>query len=388
MEIQRARFLLSEPGRAALRTWSAGASKTLDPLRLATALRRDFPPAEASALAEQITLRGRAARNHGVDRDWLYTADGLEMMTHPLVAERRAGRVAGWQTPALDLTAGLGGDLAALVRAGAAAFGLERDAVHALFAGANSGAPVVRGDAARPPFAPEQRAVLLDPSRRAGGSRRFNPEAFTPPWNEVVALASQARAAVIKAPPGLAAELIPPAAELEAVQLGTSMRETTLWLGGDAVPGLRRAVLLPAGATLASSAPEAPAEPAPPAPVVYDPESCVTRATLVTHLGHALGARLMDPHIAYLTSGTPAFSPFAATFEVLDVLPFSVSKLKVRLRAGNWRPDEIRRRAFPVEPDELRRLLGRLDGDPVTLLLTTLGSSRTVFICRRLFAPA
>jgi hypothetical protein len=73
----------------------------------------------------------------------------------------------------------------------------------------------------------------------------------------------------------------------------------------------------------------------------------------------------------------------AATFEVLEVMPFSVSRLKQLLRENRWRADEIRRRAFPIEPDELRRLLGRMEGQPVTLLLTTLAGKRTVIIAVR-----
>jgi hypothetical protein len=121
---------------------------------------------------------------------------------------------------------------------------------------------------------------------------------------------------------------------------------------------------------------------------LFDPESCVTRAGLVRQLAHRLDAGLLDPYLAYLTAPVPSFSPLAATFEVLDALPFSLQRLKDRLRAAHWKPDEIRRRAFPIEPDELRKLLGKLDGERVTLLLTTIGGQRTVFICRRLFPPA
>ena len=109
----------------------------------------------------------------------------------------------------------------------------------------------------------------------------------------------------------------------------------------------------------------------------------MTRAGLVRHLAHELDARLMDPQVAYLTAESPTFHPMAATFEVLDSLPFSLSRLKTRLRERGWRPDEIRRRAFPVEPDELRRLLGRLEGERVTLLCTTIGGQRRVFAVRR-----
>jgi hypothetical protein len=265
---------------------------------------------------------------------------------------------------------------------------LERDPVHALLAAANTGVPVVRGDAVHPPFHLAGRSVILDPSRRSRGNRRFDPAAFSPRWDETLALATQAERTVIKAPPGIEANHIPQGAEIEAIQVGRSMRELSIWTGEGATPGVRRAVLLPTGESLDSTEPESNPEPRPAGPVLFDPESCVTLATLVLHLAHRLDAALLDSHIAYLTADAPSFSPLAATFEVLDSLPFSVSRLKERLRASNWRPEDIRRRAFPVEPDELRKLLGRLTGDPVTLLLTTISGQRTVFICRRLFAPA
>lgn len=387
MELERARYLISPGGRAAL----AGLPDDLpiaDPNRLATELRRSFPPDEASALAEQLTLRARAARNHGDSHDFLYTADGLEMMTHPQVAARRANRIAGYGGAAFDLTAGLGGDLFALRGAGVDVVGLEQDPVHALLAAANTCGPVVRGDAARPPFELSGQSVVIDPSRRSRSTRRFDPAAFSPPWDKTLAIAASARSAVIKAQPGIDASHIPAGAEIEAIQLGRSMRELSIWVGHGATAGLRRAVLLPANISLESFEPEAAPTPRAVGSFLFDPESCVTLATLVLHLAHRLDAWLLDPHIAYLSADEPRFSPLAATFEVLDVLPFSVSRLKDRLRAAKWRPDDIRRRAFPVEPDELRKLLGKLAGEPVTLLTTTIGGQRTVFICRRLFAPA
>jgi hypothetical protein len=388
VDIERARYLVSQHGREALSlAWSAGLPVS-NPTRLADALRKTLPPAQAAAIAEQLSLRIRAERNHGVARDILYTSSGLEMMTHPVVAHRRAARLRETGLPVIDLTTGLGGDLLACVEAGLTAVGVERDPVHTLLAAANTGVPVARGDAARPPFVMSNSAVILDPSRREGGTRRFRPEAFSPPWDVALALARSGKAAVLKAPPGIDPASVPPAAEFEAVQLAASMREVALWFGPHAEAGLRRAVLLPSGETIDSTEPAAPAGPRPFGQFLYDPESCVTRATLVLQLGHRLAAWLLDPHIAYLSSTDAAFSPLAATFELLEAMPFSVSRLKARLRARRWRPDDIRRRAFPVEPDELRRLLGKLEGERVTLLLTTLGGQRTVFICRRLFAPA
>jgi len=315
----------------------------------------------------------------------LLTAPGLEMMTHPLVAERRARRLATLGLPVADLTCGLGGDLRACAELGVAAAGIERDPATAILARANvPAAGILLGDAARPPLRLQHLAIILDPSRRGAARRTFDPAAFSPPWDTCIELLSAARASVLKAPPGLDRERVPASAEMEAVQLRTGMREVTLWAGGNAVPGVRRAVLLPAGAELTSEAPECPEEPGPIGRYLFDPESCVTRAGLVRHLAHSLGAWMLDSQVAYLSADTPAFDPLAATFEVLEVVPFSVRRLKELLAARGWRADEIRRRAFPVEPDELRRLLGRAQGRSVTLLCTTIAGSRTVLVARRL----
>ena len=385
MEIDRAQYLVSNAGHDALADVPPEYAR-LDPNQLATALRRDHPARDAAALAEQVVLREKARARYGEDSGFLFTADGLEMMTHPVVARRRAARLATLGLPVADLTCGLGGDLSAVAATSTRSVGLERDAATALLARANSpGAAVLRGEAKWPPLELSQFAVIVDPSRRAAAGRRFDPAAFSPPWDVALELLASARAGVLKAPPGIGHAHLPPTSEVEFVQLGRSMREAAVWLGERTSPGLRRAVLLPSGAEILSTDPEAPAETAQPGPFLFDPESCVTLAGLVRHLAARLDGRLMDPQVAYLTADEPTFDPLCATFEVLDRLPFSISRLKARLRDSEWKPDEIRRRAFPIEPDELRRLLGRLEGNPVTLLLTTIAGARTVFVARRLF---
>lgn len=385
MDLDRARYLVSDPGRAALTALDPRLS-ALDANKLSAALRKAHAPNEAAALAEQVTLRAKARQRFGDDFGLLFTPAGLEMMTHPLVAARRAQRLAQTDTRIVDLTCGLGGDLRACLARSMPGIGLERDAPTALLARANlPAATIVRGDAAHPPFDLARSAIIIDPSRRSAAGRRFDPNAFSPNWDTALALLQSARAGVMKAPPGIEHGHIPGWAEAEFVQLGRSMREAAIWAGDGVEPGLRRAVLLPSGAILDSNAPEVPPTPMAPAAFVFDPESCVTRAGVVRQLAHVLGARMLDTQVAYLTADKPAFHVMAATFEVLDILPFSVARLKQRLRERHWRPDEIRRRAFPVEPDELRRLLGHIEGDPVTLLLTTLAGKRTVIIAQRQF---
>ncbi len=382
MDIERARFLASDAGWSALA--SIPAEWGAQPVNvLATRLRALLAPREAAAIGEQVSLR-----HHGGGRVWsrdaLLSADGLQMATHPDVAARRAARLAGYGIPVADVTAGLGSDLFACIEAGASAVGIERDQATAILAAANTGGRVVWGDALHASIRPAHVALVVDPSRRDGSGRRFDPAAFSPPWDRAIELAQSALAAVVKGPPGISHAQFPPAAEVEFVQLGRTLREAALWFGGDARPGLRTAVLLPSGATLSSDDREAPAAPAAaPLQFIFDPESCVTRAGLVRHLGARIGATLMDPQVAYLTGAKPSSDALCATFEVLDVVPFSVGRLKSRLRECGWRAVEIRRRAFPIEPDALRKLLGRQDGDEVTLLCTTIARRRTVIIGRR-----
>lgn len=379
--MERARFVASPGGRRAIASVPAEWA-SLSALSLATRLRGEFPAREAAAIGEQITLRTDAAERL-FHTEALLSSDGLQMMTHPSVAARRASRLATIGLPVADLTAGLGGDLYACIAAGLVAVGVERQPATALLAGANTGGRVVLGDATAAPAPLERMTVVVDPSRRDGSGRRFDPARFAPQWSVAIQLARAGRAGVVKGPPGIPYEAVPGDAEIEFVQLGRSLRESALWFGAEARPGLRRAVLLPAGAVITSDDADGYGDVAPPGAFLFDPESCVTRAGLVTHLATRLGASMMDPQVAYLTGAVAMFDPLCATFEILDVAPFSVGRLKARMREQHWRADEIRRRAFPVEPDELRRLLGRQVGDAVTLLCTTIGGRRTVFVVRR-----
>ncbi|MEO6398282.1 MAG: SAM-dependent methyltransferase [Tepidiformaceae bacterium] len=390
MHPERARWLTSPAGIEALASVDANIS-TASPTALAAALRRRFAPAEASALAEQLTIRVRARERFGpAAEQLLFTTEGLEMATHPLVAERRASRLRALGAPVADLTCGIGGDLLACIDAGLTAVGVELDEATVLLARHNAcargAAHLVRGDACRAPLRLGGMAVLLDPARRSSAGRRFDPAAFVPDWESCLGLLRAGRTGVMKAPPGIEHRHLPEEAEVEFVQLGRSMREAALWVGEGAQPGLKRALLLPSGEELDSTAAEIDSSPVSLQRYVFDPEYCVTRAGLVRQLALLMGGSLLDAQIAYFTSDEPAFHPMAATFEVLEVVPFALARLRERLRAGRWRAEEIRRRGFPVEPDALRRLLGKMDGDPVAVLLTTLRGERKAIISRKMAA--
>jgi hypothetical protein len=385
VDIQRARFLVSPAAAEMLAALEAEEGSRVALHTRIQRLRTDLAGDEASAISEQLEIRARARERFGnLAPHWRGTREGLEMATHPIVAERRARRLATLDLPVIDLTCGVGGDLVAFAQQCRHVLGLERDAATAFLAAHNvdGKAWVVRGDAARPPLQLSNAAAFLDPSRRAGGLRRFSPREFTPPWDMCLHLLETAAPGALKGPPGIPDAAIPPAAEVEFVQLGRSLREAALYLGGNAQPGVRRAVLLPAGDELCNRDPSSAAVASGVGEVLYDPASCVTRAGLVQQLAHRLEATLLDSRIAYLTSDSARDDPLADAFQVLQVVPFSLARLRTALRANTWRPTEIRRRAFPIEPDALRKQLGRIDGAPVTLLCTTIANKRLIVVAK------
>ncbi len=380
MDSERARYLLSSRGQERLATTD---NLGRDPLALQRALRKELPPAEAAAVGEQVVLRARARERFGPGfADWLWTAETLEMAAHPGAADRRARRLAQVAGSVIDGTTGAGVDLAACAAFGLRATGFERDEVRALLASHNlhGSAPVVRADVRCPPADLGKHALLLDPSRRGPEGRRFDPAWFEPSWETCLTLARSAPVAVVKAPPGIDRSAIPPDAEADWLQAGRSLREAALWFGRGAAPGLRRAVILDAGggAALDSLAEAAPWQPRPLGSVVYDPEPAVTRAGLAAQLAAAVAAWPLDHDVAYLSGEEFRPTPFARAFAVLDVLDFSLDRLRRRIRARGWRLGEVLRRRFPVEPESLRRLCGRLEGEPVTGICTTVAGRRLV----------
>ena len=353
-----------------------------DPLRLQRQLRKELPPEQAAAVAEQLVLRRRAASRFGPPfSEWLWSSELLEMASHPLVARRRAERFARLGLPVVDGTVGAGVDLWALRAANGLAWGVERNPLAAYLAARNVGG-VIRGDICRAPVALPRVALFLDPARRRDGARVVRHERYEPPLASVIELLQRAAAGAAKLAPGIDWRELAPTFEIEVVQLGRSLRELAIWSGAGATPRLRRAVLIDAGAELSSEEPAAAMAPGPLGGILYDPEPAVTRAGLVAQLAHRLGARPLEAGGAYLSADHLAETPLARAFAVLEVLPFSLSRLRATLRARGWRLGEVLRRHFPLTPEELRRLVGPLQGESVTVICTRVDGRPVVVVAQ------
>jgi len=363
--------LLSPSGRELLALLAGEPAGVGTELRLGAALRARWPADLVAAAFAQRELRELAASKFRLAARMLFTRPGLEQASAEPLARHRARRYEGVEVVA-DLCTGIGGDLLALA-AGRRALAVDTDPVHLRMAAANAGV-YGAGDGVEAVLADAREvglggvgAVFVDPARRAGG-RRLRPGASEPPLGWCLGLAARVAAVGVKAAPGLPLDLVPGDWEAEFVADGRDLKEAVLWSPALATAP-RRATVLPEGHTLVP-------EPGPevacamPGDWLVDPNPAVTRAGAVEALARRLGAWKLDPRIAFLSSDGEPRTPFGRTLRVQASMPWTLRRLRERLRALGVGAVDIRRRGLAGDVEDLRRRL-RLDGDlRATVVLT------------------
>jgi hypothetical protein len=210
--------------------------------------------------------------------------------------------------------------------------------------------------------------LFADPARRSSNRRTFDPRAYSPSWPVLMEMVRRARGACLKVAPGIPYEFIPEGAEAEWVSFRGEVKEASLWLGDG---GIRRATLLPGGDTLVAKGVQA--EVGAVGRYLYEPDGAAVRAHLVGEVAESVGGWLIDPRIAYLTSDVAVASPWVAGYEVEEVMPFSLKRLRAALRERRVGVATIKKRGSAVDVERLRKDL-RLSGEnTIVVILTRIG---------------
>ncbi|MFG2295129.1 methyltransferase domain-containing protein [Streptomyces sp. NPDC048603] len=378
--------LLTPEGRALL-----DSLRDYDPARelaVATRLRREHPAELVSAALGQARLRQRAVAKFGAEDAYrmYFTPGGVEMATRASVAAYRAERFAALGVRRLaDLCCGIGGDAIALARAGIEVLAVDRDPLTAAVARANAEAlgldgliEVREADVTEVDLTGFD-AVFLDPARRGGRGRTFDPEAYSPPLSWAVRAARTTRRAAIKTAPGIPHEAVPDGAEAEWISDHGDVKEAVLWFG--TTPGAVRATLLPGPHSLCPERPLPDPEPGPVGRWLYEPDGAVIRSHLVAEVAAGLdGGRLIDPTIAYVTADELRPTPYATAYEISDVLPFNLKKLKALLREREVGVLTVKKRGSAIEPEELRRKVKPQGRNAATVFLTRVAGAPAMLI--------
>ncbi|WP_082939851.1 THUMP-like domain-containing protein [Mycolicibacterium peregrinum] len=375
-------YLRSEAGEQALGEVAdrrlTGASLVND----IAAVRTQFGD-RAGILVETVQLRRRAAAKFTDPDRWLFTDEALQQATAAPVAAHRARRLAGARVH--DATCSIGSELVALRDCAAQLLGSDLDPVRLAMAAHNAeGVDLCRADALTP--VTRDTVVIIDPARRSGGRRRFDPRAYTPALDAVLDVYG-GRDLVVKCAPGIDFDELTKmgfTGEIEVTSVGGSVREACLWSPGLTEPGVRRrASMLETGEELTDAQPDD-------CPVaeagrwIVDPDGAVVRAGLVRHYAARHGLWQLDPDIAYLSGDElPAG---VRGFEVLEQLQFQERRLRSALAARSVGALEILIRGVDVDPDVLRTRMRLRGTEHLAVVIARLGSGAasraTAFICR------
>jgi len=375
--------LLSSGGQELLAEVSARAGMESD-LALGTRLRREHPVELVAAAVTQNHLRQRAEPKFGTSSASMYfTHDALEQATRASVAQARATRLtAAGVAAVVDLGCGIGGDLVAFARGGLRVRGVERDPVRAAIARANLRAlgldgEVVEADLADVRPRPDE-VPFIDPARRDGTGRVFDPAAMTPSWDVVSRFL--AGPAVVKTLPGFPHQLIPERVEAQWVSDGGDLVETCLW-GPGLATAPRRATTLPSGAELIGAG-----EPGDVGKVggwLHEPDDAVIRAGLVGELATRMGGHLVDAHLAYVTTDEASSDPLARSFRIVEEIPYREKPMRAALVAHDIGTLTIKKRGVHIVPEQLARRLKLKGSQRGTVILARIDDGARAFLVER-----
>lgn len=353
-------------------------------LSVVSELRRLHGREQAAAMFETALLRLRAREKFTDPSRMLFDREALEQATAQPMASWRA-RAIDVTGPELivDLGCGIGGDALELTRV-ASVIGVDIDRHRLRLARHNmavAGGPhpfhPVQGDGSS--LSPIHcDIVFADPARRAGGRRIRRLDSYLPPVGPLIERwRSSASSMLVKVAPGITDGEIPAGASVEWVSYDGDLREAVVSLGDLRAPALKTATVLPAGISISGPEPVG----VPISPIgrwLLEPDDAVIRAGLVRVLADEVGASMIDPEIAYLTSDRPVDHPMLGSYPVDEVMPFNLKRLRRRLGELDVGTVTIKKRGSPITPEELRPRL-RLEGEKsATIFLTRLGEAPVV----------
>jgi hypothetical protein len=391
--------LLSPEGQKLLAEIGDIDNKT-DVVKLVSKLRgQGYEPDLVAAVLTQTKLRRRAKAKFGpFSERMLFTEAGLEQASRLAVAALHAGRFRDAKLHKIaDLGCGIGAESLAMASLDLDVTAFEIDEVTAAVATYNlavfENAQVENADVTQI-STDNFDALFLDPARRelsgparAAALRKFDPDSYSPNFDFVLDCASK-KPTGVKLGPGHPHEAIPDDCEAQWVSVDGDLVELALWFGPLARPGIKRAALLITDTgkheITSSSSARLDAEIGEVEEFIYEPDNAVIRSHLIGELATQLGAHLISPEIAYLSSGSEISSPWLKGYRVLDNLAFDRKKLKTYLREREIGTLEIKKRGADITPEQLRKELAPKGKGAATLIVTRVNDAHRVLVCQPL----
>jgi len=359
--------------------------------RQAKRLRNQLSADRAALVLDLVALRRRAAAKFPAAEKMFFTRKGLEQATDAWVARYKADRL-GLRQQVADLCCGLGGDLLALAERNQAS-GVDSDPVAALLAKANLRAAgfqeAVHCGRAEEASLADFDAWHLDPDRRVQGSRTSRLAAGSPADEAIEQFLSVNQTAVVKlAPAAVLPQSWEARCEREWISRDRQCRQQVLWFGNTAsLHSQCRATAVHRDGRPPESTVGRPGVPMILADAVgrfvFEPEPAVLAAGLTGHLAAECRLQALAAGVAYLTSDEAQQHGLLQAFEVVEVLPLDMKRLRGIVRERRIGNLEIKLRNLRHDPAAVRRELRPQGDEQATLLLTPTAHGARAILARR-----
>ncbi len=366
-------FLRSERGNQFLIAYADCDTSESNTLPLLSELRKSLSPAEASAVLTTLRLRKKAETKFPrFAGGMLFTADGLQQASHPLVRRYRAALIASRDV--LDVCCGIGGDSLAFAAAGKQVLGLDIDPVRIAIARHNAaatglGAAFQVTDATRA-IPGGFSSIFFDPGRRDGQGRRIrHVEQYLPPLS--LLRSWQADDIIVKLSPAVdLRQLEAYGGQVEFISAMGQMTEALLWQNRPS-SWPSATLLSDDGAYHLKSECRTRVAVAAPKAWLFEPDPAVLRAGLVQDLARQLKAAMIDETIAYLTMDARVETPWGRYWRILDWMPFQLKRLRTYLVERGVGSVTVKKRGFAMSPEALTARLRLRDDDEARVLVMT-----------------
>lgn len=363
------------------------------PVGVLSKLRSRWSPEQVAVAAELAEARHRATAKFPARASELVAdREGLEMATSAALGSHKAARFAdvlGPGAPVVDACCGIGGDSVGLAGAGLAVHAVDLDERRAWMAGVNAGCQWTAADIRE--MSLDAPGLHIDPSRRGGGRRTLDADAFEPPLPDILALLDRVEMAAIKLNPGVDGGSLPPG-ELEIISEHGRLTQAVLWTGRAASEGspARRATMIASDGAVHTLAgdPDRPYDANAVQAWLHTFDPAVERADLVHLLVDETGLTMVHPGTGLLTGDAPSASPWVRAFRVVEDMPWNIKALRARLRELDAGIVTVKTRGQMVDPDRLSRDLRGKGARDLVVFALKLGEKPHAIITEAAHAPA
>ncbi|MEX0586481.1 MAG: hypothetical protein WD176_07550, partial [Pirellulales bacterium] len=232
----------------------------------------------------------------------------------------------------------------------------------------------------------------IDPNRRPAGKRTTRVDLYEPGPEVIDRLRGRQPSVAVKLAP---AAVLPDAwtaeAEQEWISHDGECKQLVAWFGSVAAGSAQRRATRLTNDGRSYTIVGEPNIPIPLASAVrrwlFEPDPAVLAAGLSGAVAgrHALHA--ICPQVAYLTGDSPVSDPLVDSFEISDVLPFDVGRLKRLVRDRRIGDLEIKKRGITCDPAHVRRQLQPKGDARATLIVTRQADRVIALVARRHIEP-